>query len=147
MLPTGSLCPGWGKRHLPYAPGKQLHRLRSRQGPVGQREEACRAGEGVARWWGLRTPDLRMAGLDLVRAPETGYGFNSWGEASLEEAGVNFQSQKTNNLASWHSHRNSLHRHSLEHSQAACTLAGAGRRRWDLHMLTRLCARPQIRKP
>lgn len=69
------------------------------------------------------------------------------GEAGLEEAGDNLPSQKTNNLTSWHGHRNSLHGHSLEHSQAACTLAGAGRRRWDLHVLTRLRARPQMRNP
>lgn len=142
VLLTGSLCPGWGKRHLPYAAGKQLHCLRSGQGPVGQQEEACWAEKGLARRWGLGTPDPRMAGLDLARAPMVGYGFNSWGtrlRRGLSGRGRGQFPEPENNLASWHSHRNSLHRHSMEHSQAACTLAGTGRRRWDLHVLTRLC--------
>lgn len=116
------------------------------------------AAGSESRWgrrggrWGPRDPGSGNGRVGPGGSARDGLWIQLLGNSPEERPvwkrqGTLSRARKQNNVASCHGHRNSLHGHGLERSQAACTLAGAGRRRWDLHVFTRLRARPQMRNP
>lgn len=76
----------------------------------------------------------------------------NWLRGQPGRGGRQFPEPENNSVTAWHAHRlghprASLHTHCLEHSQAVCTLTGAGRCGVICTHSPRLCARPRVRSP